>query len=309
MKVVVIGCGGLGINVAASLAKQFEGADKENIEFLLIDGSDSNMIGKEGMDDIFWKVPNIDGAGKVRKQGATQYMEFVKSNASKIPQANMYILVYSLSGGSGSVLGPTLNLELMKKGALTANVVLATDNSSKDVENTFNTLSGLANNVRQLGRPIHFCVEESSTAKPSEIDAMLSESVIELMRICGERHMGLDSNDVRSFLDYQTHGIAPALTMIERFDDASAMKELEGAAITTLSLLTDNDNARPDVGAVFNTDGICSSSVDTHFVTTTKNMDSLSRKIKERHDYYKGTAQGLNLSDSFGCDSDDALVL
>lgn len=311
MKVCVIGLGGCGINQVSAILRQLnaENIEMPDVEFLMIDGSDSNMLDKQELMDHFWLVPGVDGAGKVRKNGAQAYIDYIKANVAKIPQATLYILNYSLSGGSGSVLGPTLNTELMQRGALTINVALATDNSAKDVENTRNTLAGLANTVRALQRPVHCCIEDSSSGKPSEVDQMMRNDIIELMRICGERHVGLDSQDVRSFLDYQVHGIAPALTMIERFDSAEAMSELSGAVFTTLSLLTDNDNQRPNVGAMFNTDGICQGDVDTHFVTTTKNMDALSRRITERDEFYKTNAGGLNTRPAFGSEDGDTLVL
>ncbi|AFI55385.1 hypothetical protein TSMG0102 [Halocynthia phage JM-2012] len=301
MKVLIMGLGGFGINLTAQAVQAIaESEELPNTDYLLIDGSDSNMANRDALRDNFWKVANTDGAGKKRAKGAAQYLDFVTENLAQVPDADMYVLVYSLSGGSGSVMGPEFNRQLMLAGKNCVNVVLSTDDSKEDVKNTFNTLTGLANNVKQLERPIHFVLEESSMGTRSEVDSVMLDHVISMASICGTPHHGLDSNDVKSWLDYQLHDVKPGLTLIERFDDAEALGKLSGSVITILSLLTDPDNMVPRVGAVFNTDGISEAEMDTHFITTTKHMDNLSRKITAQHEEYQKVAGGLNVKESFG---------
>lgn len=300
MKVLIMGCGGFGINMVAQALTENLLSGLGNVETLLVDGSDSNMAGLESLANNFWKVPNADGAGKKRGKVAQQYIDFVSENIARVPDADMYIITYSLSGGSGSVLGPEFNRQLMGMGKNCVNAVLSTDDSKEDVKNTFNTLTGLANSVRMLKRPIHFMIEESSSGTRSEINTAMLEHITSVASICGKPHHGLDSNDVKSWLDYQQHDVEPALTLIERFDDTNVLEEVSGSVITILSLLSDPDNSVPRVGAVFNTDGITDSDTDTHFVTTTKNMDNLSRKITKQHEEYERIAGSLNVKSSFG---------
>lgn len=301
MKVLVIGCGGFGINITAEAVPFLnKEEDLPNVDFLLVDGSDSNMAGLDSLKDKFWRVEDVDGQGKKRAKNAEMYFDFVTRQMPNIPEADLYIICYSLSGGSGSVLGPELNRLLMKDGKNTVNLVLSTDDSKEDVKNTFNTLTGLANNVESLGRPIHFVLEESSSGTRSEVNSMMVDHLLSIASICGRPHHGLDSNDVKSWLDYQQHDVPAGLTMIERFDDVDVLESLKGSVITILSLLTDADNKVPRVGAVFNTDGISEAESDVHFITTTKNMDKLCRKITQAHEDYQKISGGLNLKSSFG---------
>lgn len=300
MKVLIIGCGGFGVNMVAAAIEENIIDELGNAEYLLIDGSDSNMRNLPSLNEHFWKVPNIDGAGKKRAKGAPQYVDYIAENLARIPEADMYIITYSLSGGSGSVIGPELNRQLMASGKNCVNLVLATDDSKEDVKNTFNTLTGLANNVRTLERPIHFMIEESSSGTRSEVNTAILGHLSAIGSICGLDHHGLDSTDISSWLDYQQHDVKPALTLIECFDATEPLSEISGSVITILSLLSDPDNSVPKTGAVFNTDGITDADFDVHFVTTTKNMDNLSRKITTQHEEYEKIAKGLNVKDSFG---------
>lgn len=300
MKVLILGCGGFGVSLTKAVMEMDLAKTLPDIDFLLVDGSNSNVDQADIDSDYFYRVPHVDGQGKKRGKGAVQYVDFVTENVHNIPDADMYIIVYSLSGGSGSVLGPEFNLQLMGMGKNCVNVVLATDDSKEDVKNTFNTLTGLANNVRALERPIHFMIEESSSGKRSEVDTAVLGHILSLASVCGTAHRGLDSTDVNSWLDYQQHEVEPALTLIERFDDAETLEQLSGSVITILSLLAHADNTVPKVGAVFNTDGISNADADVHFITTTKNMDNLSRKIAEQHQSYEKIAKGLNVKASFG---------
>lgn len=301
LSVAVLFAGGFAVNQAISLEKAGYFDSSDNLDYMLFDGSDSNA--SKAMLDAgkALLVPGTTGQGKKRAKNVKQYLDFVAENVSRVPDADLYLIVYSLSGGSGSVLGPEMNRRLMSKGKNTINIVLSTDDSREDVKNTFNTLTGLANNVKQLNRPIHFMLEESSSGKRSDLDAMIQEHIVNASNICAHQHLGLDANDVNSWLDYQQHDIEPQLTMIERFDDTESLEQLNGSVITILSLLTDQDNTVPKVGAVFNTDGISTvNDKDVHFVTTTKNIDALRRKIEEEHKRYQSVAEGLNVKDSFG---------
>lgn len=303
MKTLIVGCGGFGVNRAAAVAMSGAVENVEvlpNVDFLMIDGSDSNFAGMEALQEKLWKVDGTDGAGKIRGNCAEVYVDFIRKNVAKVPEADMYVVVYSLSGGSGSVLGPELVHQLMAKGKNCVNVVLSTDDSKVDVKNTFNTLTGLANYAEELGRPIHFMLEESSSGTRSEVDAAIHDHIVSIAGVCGRPHHGLDSNDVSSWLDYHKFDVPAGLTMIERFDDAEILRELDGSVITILSLLNDSDNVVPQVGAVFNTDGICEGHDDVHFITTTKNMDNLCRKISDKHQHYQSVSEGLNTKKVFG---------
>lgn len=305
MNVLVVGCGGFGTNVTLAAVEQANEHQLVNMDYLLVDGSDSNVRELDLTEDNFWKVPHVDGQGKKRGKGAAAYVNFVSENIHRMPEADMYVIVYSLTGGSGSVLGPEINRQLMLDGRNTVNVVLSTDDSKEDVKNAFNTLTGLANNVRMLERPIHFMIEESSSGTRSQVDEAVIGNILSAATICGIPHHGLDSTDINSWLDYQQHDVTPALTMIERFDDSASLEKLSGSVITILSLLETSDSVVPKTGAVFNTDGVGKVDKDIHFVTTTKNMENLSRKITESHNEYLKIAKGLNVKDSFGSNTGD----
>lgn len=307
MKVCLIACGGLGANILGKLLVSGIENEIPNMDYRVIDGTDANVRDFKGDESKLLIADHIKGAGKIRRKSAKLYLDYIAENIHQIPEADLYILIASASGGSGSVIFPEVNRLLMSKGKNTVNVVLSTDDSREDVKNTYNTLTGLANNVKQLNRPIHFMLEESSSGTRTELDLALMGHIVDIATICGVNHKGLDENDVNSWLDYQQHGIEPQLTMVERFDDSSSLEQLNGSVITILSLLTDQDNSVPKVGAVFNTDGITTvTEKDVHFVTTTKNMDALRRKIEEEHKRYQAVAESLNVKDTFGSDDMEA---
>ena len=305
MKTLIIGLGGFGINTVTNAHANGCIKLSDNVDVLLIDGADSNTPEDPDLAQRLKLVANVNGAGKKRSRCAKRYVEFINENISSVPEADVYILVYSLTGGSGSVLGPEMNRLLLKDNRNCINAVLLTTDSKEDLTNAYNTLHGLGKQSSKLNRPVHLMLEDGTGTPRSSIDTMMLANIESILEISSKRHAGLDPSDLRSWLDYQEHGIAPSLTMIEVFTDPEVMIELKGSVITVLSLLSDPDNVVPAVGAVFNTDGPTELDKDVHYVTTTKNMENLSEHVQAKLAEYTKAASGLNVKSVFGGSDDD----
>src|SRR5690606_24044429 len=106
---------------------------------VLVDTSTSNV--GEGNSIPFFHVPGMTGAGKKRQvafHGANdQMVELLKQYK---PSPTMNLVIFSLSGGSGSVLGPLLAEELIKRGYPTVCLIVGSIVSKIEAHNTNATL-------------------------------------------------------------------------------------------------------------------------------------------------------------------------
>lgn len=284
-KVLVIGCGGFGSNIAKLLM------DK-GLSCIFVDSANSNVAGLDGIEDIFFRAPTVAGddgsrgSGKDRRLNAAPYKDFIRHIVPKIPEADLIIPIFSLSGGTGSSVGPMLVHALKKRGSNVIAGVLATTESLKTTENTINTLSDLAKIALSTDvGPVHVLLEEdrnSAEISASDIDGAMLHNVLHVSRIAAGSHKGLDLQDITNWMDYRHLSIDAGLTLIERYDDVAALSEVDGA-ITRLSLIESMDTHIPDIGAVSNADGITSDGhKDQHFVTTREGIDKFRQLLDSR---------------------------
>lgn len=294
-RVAVIGCGGLGANIATLLAEK-------GIEVSIFDSADSNIRNHPELKESFYCVPTVDGddgssgSGKDRKLNAKEYREFIKESIPKIPHADVTIIVTSLGGGTGSSLSPMLTHALKKRGDNVVVAALAVTESLKTTENTINTLSDFAKIALQTDvGPVHLLLEEDDESlQPSVIDKSIVANILNVIRAAGGYHHGLDKRDVTNWLDYRHLGIAAGLSLIERYDDLEALAKVEGA-ITRLSLIADRDTRIPDIGVVSNADGITNDGLeDMHFIISALGMEKFRAKLDSRRSDLIAARDALN---------------
>lgn len=294
-RVAVIGCGGLGVNIAAKLAER-------NVDVILLDSADSNLRGKPELLEHFHCVPTVDGtdgasgSGKDRRLNAKEYREFIKETIPKIPQADLTVVITSLGGGTGSSLSPMLTHALKKRGDNVVVSALAITESLKTTENTINTLSDFASIALKTDvGPVHLMLEEDDTdLASSAIDQSIVANILNVVRAGAGDHHGLDRRDVTNWLDYRHLGIGAGLSLIERYDDLEVLAQVEGA-ITRLSLVSDRDTRIPDIGAVSNADGITSDELpDMHFVISSLGIEKFRSKLDSRRSELIAQRDSLN---------------
>ena len=129
-------CGGFGGNIG----KQILDLD---INTFFIDTSISNL--KNVKHDNIFLVENIDGAGKSRDKSYQHFKELSEDILIKFKPSNkLNVIIHSLSGGSGSVIGPLIAKELISKDLNTIVVCVDSRNSIKVSASSILTFSGFA---------------------------------------------------------------------------------------------------------------------------------------------------------------------
>lgn len=145
--VSVIGCGGCGVNLTQKFVKQY--GPLEHINYYLIDTSYSNF--DEELNIPLLIVKGTNGSGKYRAENFDKIKEFL---GTKLVEQNILsdinIIIFSASGGSGSVIGPVLLREIVRQKKLCIVITLADMLSQTDIVNSLNTLKTIDNITKQL---------------------------------------------------------------------------------------------------------------------------------------------------------------
>lgn len=227
-KLIVHGCGGAGINISDRVIRETVlglGKGFSEIEFKYIDSTDSNIKSIMHDPDDFLKVVDPDqsssgvsGSGGVRGKNLAQIAGAVKDFINKYKylehQMGVYhMVIYSASGGTGSVAGFLLTKALMEAEIPVIPVVIGDCDSSKYTDSTFKTLQSLDKTARDLDQGLNLIYFNNSSIL---VDGEASDSVLEREEEVNKRlinilstislflsgmNIGIDDQDMINFLN------------------------------------------------------------------------------------------------------------
>lgn len=217
----IYAAGGAGINIVSQLIKH---ADRPSDGFanfrpVFLDTSASNFkrAGLDVEDERVYLIEDRDGSGKRRDSNAGAIAERAKEMLHRYKPGDINIIVHSASGGSGSVIGPILAGELMKKDSQLVVISIGSTDSRIEIENTVKTLKGYEATARKIERPVNMVYYENSADTPrGSVDHKVQTIIVLLAAIFSGQNHELDSADLSNFLNYQkVTAVDPQLTHLE----------------------------------------------------------------------------------------------
>lgn len=135
--VSLIACGGCGINIVSKLlTKHADPTLVDRITTSAVDTSEANMTDLHAGIKPFMLAE--EGSGKIRSTHIKKIQHCL--DTAKIPHADINIVVFSMSGGSGSVLGPLIARHCAAEGLAVILVGVVDDQSRQDCMNSISTL-------------------------------------------------------------------------------------------------------------------------------------------------------------------------
>ncbi len=245
-KLRIYACGGFGVNIASGFG-QYEGKSNKgyaDMDICYIDTSRSNMIGKKTInEDKLYILEGIDGSGKKRDQNYGALSESVKDILHQYKPSTVNIVLHSASGGSGSVIGPILVSELVKRGDLVIPVIVGSNASRIEVENTLKTLKSYENISKKCDHPVVACYKENSKITPrGKVDNEVTTLIMLLAVLFSGQNRELDKADLNNFINY--HRVTDFQSKLNYLDFWSKTITLEkGTSLITVATLCDDDNS------------------------------------------------------------------
>ncbi len=254
-KILLIGCGGGGINIAREYIQPGHSADIADIEVGLVDTSDSNLT--DGLGDRTWLFDGLDGSGKIRSANDKVIAKAVPDILRKFKPADLTIVVFTASGGTGSVSGPLILKHLLEQGHQAVGIVTGSYESIKTAENTIGTIKTLDAIARNTDKPvvIQFGMNRPDVPRTT-VDREAHLMISALAVLCSRRNHGLDTADIKSFLQFnQSTDVAACLSRIHLFDDIGEFEKNLTDPISAAYLKRDQDDLQPAVFVPYSCDG------------------------------------------------------
>lgn len=315
----IFGCGGAGINLAA----HFIGKGREDgcAELLpaLVDTSESNLRGRKLNDAALYLVQGLDGSGKIRAENHAEIARNVKQILMQIEPLDLNVVIFSASGGSGSVIGPLLLKELNDRGAPALALVVGSDESVIAAENTLKTLQSLEKISAGTGVPVVMSFHQNRiTGKRSDVDRDVFSVLGCLAVLASGENREMDSKDIEHWLNYpKVSGVKAQLSSLHICTSNDTFGNVS-QPLSVASLYGHPDNQHVTTSADYHAVGYTDLSAldvnELHFAISAEDLGEIGAEIKATVDkLLQGrnarVGQNILLKDVQGQETDDMLVL
>ncbi len=260
-----------------------------------IDTSDANLT--DGFDESkCYRIPvpmsetrvSRGGAGQDRRRTAAITMPHIQPILERVGQADLYVLIFSAAGGSGSVIGPLLARELLRKDQTFTCVTVGEATTTKFLNNTIDTLKSLENISMSNQKPIVMSYFQNIPGVPQRtIDEEVQFVLQSLGALVCQHNIDLDLSDIHNWVNYNNIlPLPPQLSALSISDDRRAAAAVS-EPIATLSLFSNRDDydvvgtphyskaGYPAEPLVFNADQL-------HFVINTIDIAGIQKELATR---------------------------
>jgi len=186
------------------MLEQFRGVKEPGMGVLdqvYIDTSHSNAKGVNPDHSYFFD--DMDGSGKVRKENHEEIAARTREILLKFPPQDLNIVLNSGSGGSGSVIGPSLVSELLERNLPVVVIMIGTTDTRLEIDNTVKTIKSYEAIAKLRKTPVAMGYFQNSVATPRpKVDTLVLQLVSALMTIYSRENSELDSKDLHNFLHF-----------------------------------------------------------------------------------------------------------
>ena len=293
---LIYGCGGFGVNMVENIINlSSDVTGFPVISYSLIDTSLSNL--KNGTSkncDKPYIIRGVDGSGKNRPYAYKIALPHIDKIILENPPKDFNIVMFSMGGGSGSVIGSLLLAELIKRGHDAVGICVGSYDNAREALNTKNTFASLQHlSSMELKQPLAVgFYNNTADNSRSSVDKRIERDVRALALLVSGNNSELDKTDIGNWLRYHSvTKVTPQLVdLLIYYGDQAPPTDVEIMGIASCSLLpSDNDNAL-DVGQLYGAvgylpvaakDATISSIPAMHFVLTNTLIPVTANKVSD----------------------------
>ncbi len=237
----IFACGGAGIN----LGKAFEPMRAKNtplfstLEICYLDTSPANLQDPSLPRDSIYRIPGVNGSGQVRKENAEKIFAHAPQMLEKHRPAKSNIVIHSLSGGSGSVIGPALVSEMLAAGENVVVITIGEDDTVKHMENTHMSIMSYMSIAAQNEKPVIAAYFQNSNLTPeADVNKAINQLVTALTVLYSGENIGMDDRDLFNWLNYNAvTRFGPQLSLLSVFEGTDVGQNI-GDIISVVTLAT-----------------------------------------------------------------------
>ena len=282
-KLRVYGMGGCGINITQFFLNAEEEPNCALIKTGFVDTSRSNFKGDYNDEDVF-VLPDTDGSGKIRATNYEDITNVTKQILHQIPPLDFNIVVFSLSGGSGSVSAALVISELLERDIPVVAIGVGSSESKIEAENSIKSLKTLDSIAKKHDKPVVMYYEHNSRGR-QDVDISVRVAISSLAVLTSRRNREMDSQDIYHWLNFnKTTTIKPQLAQLEIINSSEDGKHIKDP-ISVASIYSSEEITPAELNPDYHTAGYLDEAKEKfeqlHFVISVDAIPSIYKKDKE----------------------------
>ena len=204
--------GGTGASIAQTIAeagKRYDMQGVGEISVVIIDTSESNLLRGTKPENVYL-LKGIDGSGKRRVENHIAITQASLDILEKHQPGDLSIVIGSLSGGSGSVISPTLLKALLDQGKVAVAIGVTSQDSVIEINNSVKTLKSYEAIAAQTGHPVVlFTQMNTDSSEHEKVNTAIASAIFMLATLASRQNTGLDTADLYNWLNYHRVSTAP----------------------------------------------------------------------------------------------------
>lgn len=286
-KLRVYGCGGAGVNLVSHYFGKETVSGMAELAPALIDTSRSNLMGRKIDEDATYLVDGLDGSGKIRSENYEEINKTIKQILVQIVPGDLNVVVFSTSGGSGSVLGPLIIKALNEKGIPVIAVAIGSDESTIAAENTLKTIKSLELVAKNTNMPVIMSFHKNDLGgKRSDVDRAVWSVISCLSILASGQNAEMDYRDLVHWVQYtKVNGGRAQLATMHVATSAEHMKRIT-APLSVASLYGNPDQEHLATSADYQSVGYTDLSAtdfdQLHFVIGVNDLSRIGQELKSQ---------------------------
>lgn len=238
----VYACGGAGINLANLWMKTGKSAAIKQGLFVGTDTSENNI--PDGDSFPIEHRHGLRGGAKIRQMNYEGTAEFIDDVLTRHKPADFNIVVYSTSGSTGGIQGPTIVQRLLKQRIPVVSVIIVDQASQKEASNTSATFQSLDNFRKSLKVNVVFDYIDNADFRTR---GMANQAIVDRMDYLSlfltDQHVEADYADVSTLLRANEPSGTPAtLCRVTFHKDWGEDQKAEGNPVAGMSLFKNGDD-------------------------------------------------------------------
>lgn len=245
-KIRIYGCGGTGVKIAG----MFEGCRNQtesgmaSVSPVYLDTAFSDLPQDVSPEHTFL-FPDTDGSGGLRPELASLIVPSIPTILELHPTEDLAIVISSGSGGSGSVIAPSLVSELVKRGKPVIAFMVGDSHTVQWMKNTIGTIRSYNGTSITHNRTVPLAYfENTDDQSEQQVNVLAAQTITAIAALWSRQNQGLDSKDLENFLNPEKISDFPAQLAMLRLFTKSVPAEMSSSVMTTVSLAASREAAR-----------------------------------------------------------------
>lgn len=283
---MVYGAGGAGLNIVSGVKWNNAAENTAEVKTTYIDTSKSNIKPSMDASDVY-VLPNLDGSGKIRSENHEEIANVIKEILVKHKPQDFNVVVFSLSGGSGSVIGPLLVSEMLNRNIPVIAMCIGTDESVLTANNTLKTLKSLDAIAKKNKKALNVIYQHNERGiSRGVVDGRIEGYLCGLAYLVSGKNHELDSQDLTNWLDFtRTTSLGPQLGLLEVYSNGDDVLANHKNPVSVASLYISKDIHGLTVVPEYHCAGYTDLSVaevdQLHFVIDVQSIPAIARRIED----------------------------